>query len=60
MQVSQVSGSIHWVMVVNLVIWTGIFLYLWRLDRRLDRTVRELETAARQPHGRPSPSEREP
>ncbi|HVR09176.1 MAG TPA: CcmD family protein [Thermoanaerobaculia bacterium] len=59
MQVSQVSGSIHWVMVVNLVIWTGIFLYLWRLDRRLDRTVRELETASRHPHGA-APSEREP
>jgi CcmD family protein len=48
MQVSQVSGSIHWVMVVNLVIWTGLFLYL----RRLDRKVRELETT-RQPHGAP-------
>jgi len=59
MQVSQVSGSIHWVMVVNLVIWTGIFLYLWRLDRRLDRTVRELETATHKSHGA-APSEREP
>ena len=58
MQASQVSGSIHWVMVVNLVIWTGIFLYLRRLDRRLDRTVREVE-AARQPKGA-SLSEREP
>ncbi|HEV3457411.1 MAG TPA: CcmD family protein [Thermoanaerobaculia bacterium] len=58
MQVSQVSGSIHWVMVVNLVIWTGIFLYLRRLDRRLDRTARDLETA-RQPKAAP-PSEREP
>jgi CcmD family protein len=52
MQVSQVSGSIHWVMVVNLVIWTGIFLYLRRLDRRLDRTARDLETA-RQPKAAP-------
>jgi CcmD family protein len=24
-----------WVTAVNLVIWTGIFLYLWRLSRRL-------------------------
>ncbi|MBV8202143.1 MAG: CcmD family protein [Acidobacteria bacterium] len=31
-------------MVVNLVIWTGLFLYL----RRMDRKVRELETT-RQP-----------
>jgi CcmD family protein len=54
MQASQVSGSIHWVMVVNLVIWTGIFLYL----RRLDRKLREVETA-RQPHGA-SPAESEP
>jgi CcmD family protein len=52
MQVSQVSGSIHWVMVVNLVIWTGLFLYL----RRLDRKLRDLETIepARQPPAAPS------
>ena len=43
----KVSGGIEWVMVVNLIIWTGLFLYLRRLDRRLDRTERELlETAA--------------
>lgn len=42
------SGGIEWVMAVNLIIWSGIFLYL----RRLDRKVRELETLA--------PSEREP
>jgi CcmD family protein len=35
-----VSGGIAWVMVVNLIIWTGLFLYL----RRLDRQVRGLET----------------
>jgi CcmD family protein len=39
----QVSGSIEWVMVVNLIIWSGLFLYL----RRLDRQVRALE--AREP-----------
>jgi CcmD family protein len=33
-----VSGGIEWVLVVNLIIWTGIFLYL----RRLDRQVRAL------------------
>jgi len=43
----KVSGGIEWVMVVNLIIWTGLFLYLRRLDRRLDQTERELvETAA--------------
>jgi CcmD family protein len=21
--------------IVNVVIWTGLFLYLWRLDRRI-------------------------
>jgi CcmD family protein len=42
MQVDQVSGGIHWVMAVNLVIWTGLFLYL----RRLDRKVRQLENNA--------------
>jgi CcmD family protein len=40
-----VSGGIAWVMVVNLIIWTGLFLYL----RRLDRQVRALETAAGSP-----------
>lgn len=38
----RVSGGIEWVMVVNLIIWTGLFLYLRRLDRRLDHAVRSL------------------
>jgi CcmD family protein len=46
-----VSGGIEWVMVVNLIIWTGLFLYL----RRLDRQVRALETLEAHPS-----SEREP
>lgn len=29
------SGSDLWVVGVNLVIWTGIFLYLLRLDLKL-------------------------
>jgi CcmD family protein len=29
-----VSG-IQWVAAANVVIWTGLFLYVWRLDRRL-------------------------
>jgi CcmD family protein len=39
------NGSIEWVMVVNLIIWTGLFLYL----RRLDRQVRALESRAELP-----------
>ena len=41
----QVSGSIEWVMVVNLIIWTGLFLYL----RRLDRQGRALEASQEAP-----------
>lgn len=28
------SGGPGWVVAVNVVIWTGLFLYLLRLDRR--------------------------
>jgi CcmD family protein len=35
----MVSGGIGWVVTVNLIIWTGLFLYLLRLGSRL----RELE-----------------
>jgi|HubBroStandDraft_3_1064219.scaffolds.fasta_scaffold09263_4 CcmD family protein len=33
------SGGIGWVAVTNVLIWTGLFLYLLRLHRK----VRELE-----------------
>lgn len=33
------SGSIEWVLAVNLVIWTGLVVYMLRLGRKL----RELE-----------------
>lgn len=36
----MVTGGIEWVVAVNLIIWTGLFLYLLRLGKRL----RELET----------------
>lgn len=29
------SGDLGWVMAVNLIIWTGLFLYLLRLGKRL-------------------------
>jgi CcmD family protein len=35
----MVSGGLGWVVAVNLIIWTGLFLYLLRLGSRL----RELE-----------------
>jgi CcmD family protein len=31
----DVSGGSGWIVAVNLIIWTGIFLYLVRLNRRL-------------------------
>ena len=29
--------DIMWVFGVNLVIWTGLVIWLWRLQRSLDR-----------------------
>jgi CcmD family protein len=29
------ANGIVWVVAANLVVWTGLFLYLLRLDRRL-------------------------
>ncbi|HEV2844735.1 MAG TPA: CcmD family protein [Thermoanaerobaculia bacterium] len=31
----MVSGGIGWVAAVNLIIWTGLFIYLLRLGKRL-------------------------
>jgi CcmD family protein len=31
----ETGSGIEWVVLVNLVIWTGIFLYLLRLNRKL-------------------------
>jgi CcmD family protein len=33
-------GGNGWVVAVNLVIWTGIFLYLLRLDRQVGELER--------------------
>ena len=35
----EVQGGIGWVLAVNLIIWTGLFLYLLRVERQ----VRDLE-----------------
>jgi CcmD family protein len=32
-------GGLGWILIVNLVIWTGLFLYLLRLDK----AVKEME-----------------
>ena len=37
----MVSGGLGWVVAVNLVIWTGLFLYLLRLQKRLRDTEKE-------------------
>lgn len=34
-----------WLAAVNLIIWTGLFLYLLRIERKLDRAAREQESA---------------
>lgn len=36
------DGGMGWVLAVNLVVWTGLFLYLLRLHRQ----VHELERRA--------------
>ena len=28
-------GGLFWIFAVNLIIWTGLFLFLLRIDRRL-------------------------
>ena len=33
-------NSLAFLAAVNVVIWAGIFFYLWRLDRRLDARER--------------------
>jgi CcmD family protein len=34
-------GGLGWILIVNLVIWTGLFLYLLRLGKRLRALERE-------------------
>lgn len=35
------SGSNLWIVAVNLVIWTGLFVYLLRLSRKLRETEKQ-------------------
>jgi CcmD family protein len=36
-----IVSSLAYLALVNLVIWVGLFFYVWRLDRRLSRTESE-------------------
>jgi CcmD family protein len=38
--------GLGWVLVVNLVLWTGLFLYLLRLGRRLRAAERAADATA--------------
>jgi CcmD family protein len=37
-------GGLGWILVVNLVIWTGLFLYLLRLGKQVRELEREKES----------------
>lgn len=37
----MIGGSIGWVLAVNLVIWTGLFLYLLRIESQLKNLEKE-------------------
>ncbi len=34
-------SSLGYLAAVNLVIWAGLFFYIWRLDRRISEKERE-------------------
>jgi CcmD family protein len=34
-------GSLGYLAAVNVVIWVGLFVYLWRLDRRVSDVERK-------------------
>jgi len=44
---AELSGGLGWLIVVNLLLWTGLFLYLLRLQR----TLRAAERDAAESHG---------
>lgn len=52
----EISQGLGWVVVVNLVLWTGLFLYLLRLSRQL----RAAERAAGGDEPRHATSDRPP
>jgi CcmD family protein len=34
-------SSLAFLAAVNVIIWTGLFFYLWRLDQRIARKEKE-------------------
>ncbi len=36
------NGGLMWLAAVNLVIWTGLFLYLLRLERKIAQRKEDL------------------
>ncbi len=37
----QIVNSLAYLAGVNVIIWVGLFFYLWRLDRRISGKERE-------------------
>ncbi|HEX6900474.1 MAG TPA: CcmD family protein [Thermoanaerobaculia bacterium] len=37
----MLTGANGWIVAVNLIIWTGLFLYLLRLGKRLREMEKE-------------------
>jgi CcmD family protein len=37
---NRTVNSLAFLAAVNLVIWVGLFLYLWRLDRKISQRER--------------------
>ena len=35
------NGGLWWLAATNLIIWTGMFLYLLRIERKLDDREKE-------------------
>lgn len=57
----MIEGGIGWVAAVNLIIWTGLFLYLLRLRNRVQALEREPGGApARDRAAAPAPKEARP
>lgn len=42
-QQTATGGSIYTVMAVTLLIWGGVFFYLFYLDKKLNRVKRKME-----------------
>ncbi|GEM_PF-5550405 len=42
-QPSSTGGNIYVVMTVTLLIWGGVFFYLFYLDKKLNRVKRKME-----------------